>query len=71
MRLIRITLFLAIILVQQRYLLKDKIAGIEDHLMIYELAERALDESMSSKLKEYISHVVRASIAILKKVMWM
>uniref|UniRef100_A0A453BMR1 MAGE domain-containing protein n=1 Tax=Aegilops tauschii subsp. strangulata TaxID=200361 RepID=A0A453BMR1_AEGTS len=46
------------LLVQQRYLLKEKIAGPEGHSMVYELAERALDESISSKLKEYISQQV-------------
>ncbi|KAM0852195.1 hypothetical protein ACQ4PT_051913 [Festuca glaucescens] len=49
------------LLVQQRYLLKEKIAGPEGHFMSYELAERALDESISSKLKEYISQVVGTS----------
>jgi hypothetical protein len=43
-----------------RYLLKEKIAGPEGHFMSYELAERALDESISSKLKEYISQVCKA-----------
>uniref|UniRef100_A0A453BMR8 MAGE domain-containing protein n=1 Tax=Aegilops tauschii subsp. strangulata TaxID=200361 RepID=A0A453BMR8_AEGTS len=51
------------LLVQQRYLLKEKIAGPEGHSMVYELAERALDESISSKLKEYISQVVGVSTA--------
>ncbi|XBJ01274.1 hypothetical protein VPH35_020950 [Triticum aestivum] len=46
-----------------RYLLKEKIAGPEGHSMVYELAERALDESISSKLKEYISQVVGVSTA--------
>uniref|UniRef100_M8ATU6 Uncharacterized protein n=1 Tax=Aegilops tauschii TaxID=37682 RepID=M8ATU6_AEGTA len=41
--------------VYSKYLLKEKIAGPEGHSMVYELAERALDESISSKLKEYIS----------------
>lgn len=43
-----------------RYLLKEKIAGPEGHSMVYELAERALDESISSKLKEYISQVCKS-----------
>ncbi|TVU41376.1 hypothetical protein EJB05_14884 [Eragrostis curvula] len=45
-------------LVQQRYLLKEKITGPEVHAMMYELAERALDESISGKLKDYISQNV-------------
>ncbi|RLM65047.1 melanoma-associated antigen 1-like isoform X1 [Panicum miliaceum] len=43
------------LLVQQRYLLKDKLAGPEGHVVMYELAERALDESISGKLKDHIS----------------
>lgn len=45
-------------LVQQRYLLKEKIAGPEGHFVMYELAERALDESISVKIKDHISQVV-------------
>ncbi|KAJ3694624.1 hypothetical protein LUZ60_000001 [Juncus effusus] len=45
-------------LVQQRYLHKEKVAGPEGNTMMYELAERSLDESISSKVKEYISQVV-------------
>lgn len=51
------------LLVQQRYLLKEKIAGPEGHFMVYELAERALDESISVKLKDYISQIVGTSTA--------
>ncbi|RLN35368.1 melanoma-associated antigen 1-like [Panicum miliaceum] len=43
------------LLVQQRYLLKEKLAGPEGHVVMYELAERALDESISGKLEDYIS----------------
>ncbi|KXG30784.1 hypothetical protein SORBI_3004G241600 [Sorghum bicolor] len=42
-------------LVQQRFLLKEKVAGPEGHFMMYELAERALDESISAKIKDHIS----------------
>ncbi|KAJ3676909.1 hypothetical protein LUZ60_002633 [Juncus effusus] len=45
-------------LVQQWYLHKEKVAGPEGNTMMYELAERSLDESISSKVKEYISQVV-------------
>jgi hypothetical protein len=38
-------------------LLKEKLAGPEGHVVMYELAERALDESISGKLKDYISQV--------------
>ncbi|XP_062187512.1 uncharacterized protein LOC133890904 [Phragmites australis] len=51
------------LLVQQRYLLKEKLAGPEGHAMMYELAERALDESISGKLKDYISQVGSTSTA--------
>ncbi|XP_062189712.1 uncharacterized protein LOC133892778 [Phragmites australis] len=49
------------LLVQQRYLLKEKLTGPEGHDMMYALAERALDESISGKLKDYISQVVSTS----------
>ncbi|XP_066398541.1 uncharacterized protein [Miscanthus floridulus] len=49
-------------LVQQRYLLKEKVAGPEGHFMMYELVERALDESMSGKIKDHISQVVGTSL---------
>ncbi|XP_020105155.1 melanoma-associated antigen 4-like [Ananas comosus] len=45
-------------LVQQRYLQKEKVAGPEGNNLMYDLAERALDESISGKLKDYISQVV-------------
>ncbi|KAL6880557.1 hypothetical protein ACP4OV_012122 [Aristida adscensionis] len=50
-------------LVQQRYLLKEKLTGPEGHFMMYELAERALDESIMGKLKDYISQVVSTNTA--------
>jgi hypothetical protein len=37
--------------------MKEKVAGPEGHAMMYELAERALDESISGKLKDCISQV--------------
>ncbi|XP_072977111.1 uncharacterized protein [Typha angustifolia] len=46
------------LLVQQRYLQKEKVAGPEGHTVMYELAERALDQSISGKLKDYISQIV-------------
>ncbi|KAK9219584.1 hypothetical protein WN943_008230 [Citrus x changshan-huyou] len=46
------------ILVQQRYLQKDKINGPEGNTLFYELAERALDGPVSEKMKEYISEVL-------------
>ncbi|XP_072981971.1 uncharacterized protein [Typha latifolia] len=46
------------ILVQQRYLQKEKVAGPEGHTVMYELAERALDQSISGKLKDYISQQI-------------
>ncbi|XP_035549061.1 melanoma-associated antigen 2 isoform X2 [Juglans regia] len=44
-------------LVQQRYLQKEKVSGPEANTF-YELAERALDEPVNERLKEYISQVV-------------
>ncbi|CAL5076853.1 unnamed protein product [Urochloa decumbens] len=49
------------LLVQQRYLMKEKLAGPEGHVVMYELAERALDETISGKLKDYISEIVGTS----------
>ncbi|GAV63576.1 MAGE domain-containing protein [Cephalotus follicularis] len=45
-------------LVQQRYLQKDKASVPEGNALFYELAERALDEPVSVKIKEYISQVL-------------
>ncbi|RZC87753.1 hypothetical protein C5167_028206 [Papaver somniferum] len=42
-------------LVQQRYLQKNKVNGPEGNILVYELAERALDESVNARMKEYIS----------------
>ncbi|CAN6203023.1 unnamed protein product [Urochloa humidicola] len=50
------------LLVQQRYLLKEKLAGPEGHVVMYELAERALDETISGSLKDYISQIVGTSM---------
>ncbi|CAN6196876.1 unnamed protein product [Urochloa humidicola] len=50
-------------LVQQRYLLKEKHAGPEGHVVMYELAERALDETISGTLKDYISQIVGTNTA--------
>ncbi|KAG8100732.1 hypothetical protein GUJ93_ZPchr0013g36762 [Zizania palustris] len=44
-------------LVLLRYLLKEKLTGPEGNCVMYELAERALDESISGRLKDYISQV--------------
>ena len=46
-------------LVQQRYLQKDKVNGPEGNTLFYELAERALDEAIGKKIKEYISQIVK------------
>ncbi|KAG4946281.1 hypothetical protein JHK87_042288 [Glycine soja] len=43
------------LLVQQRYLQKDKVNGPEGNTVYYELAERALDGPMNDRVKEYIS----------------
>lgn len=44
-------------LVQQRYLQKEKINGPDGNIVMYELAERALDESISLRLKDYIAQI--------------
>lgn len=45
-------------LVQQRYLHKDKVNGPEGNVVMYELAERALDGNANQQIKEYISQLV-------------
>lgn len=47
------------LLVQQRYLQKDKITSPEGNTLFYELAERACDGSVSSKIKEYVAQIVQ------------
>lgn len=47
-------------LVQQRYLQKEKVSGPEGNTMMYELAERALDEPIKTKLKDYIAQIVNS-----------
>ncbi|KAG6698979.1 hypothetical protein I3842_08G046700 [Carya illinoinensis] len=49
-------------LVQQRYLQKEKVSGPEANTF-YELAERALDEPVNERLKEYISQIVKKDVA--------
>ncbi|XP_004487807.1 uncharacterized protein [Cicer arietinum] len=46
------------LLVQQRYLQKDKVNGPEGNTIYYELAERASDGPISDKVKEYISQIM-------------
>ncbi|KAF8411446.1 hypothetical protein HHK36_003997 [Tetracentron sinense] len=50
-------------LVQQRYLQKDKVSGPEGNTLFYELAERALDTSVSERIEEYISQIVKKDVA--------
>ncbi|KAK9111008.1 hypothetical protein Scep_018527 [Stephania cephalantha] len=49
-------------LVQQRYLQKDKLSGPEGNTLFYELAERSLDQSVTERVKEYISKMVNKDI---------
>lgn len=49
-------------LVQQRYVHKEKVSGPEGHVIHYELAERALDEDINNRMKEYISKIVQKDI---------
>ncbi|QCE13308.1 uncharacterized protein LOC114162126 [Vigna unguiculata] len=52
------------LLVQQRYLQKDKVNGPEGNTLYYELAERALDAPMSDRVKEYISQIVQDNTSV-------
>ncbi|KAL5702351.1 hypothetical protein ACHQM5_027579 [Ranunculus cassubicifolius] len=49
--------------VQQRYLQKEKVNGSEGITVIYELAERALDESVNQRLKEFLAQAVNKDAA--------
>ncbi|XP_020255735.1 non-structural maintenance of chromosomes element 3 homolog [Asparagus officinalis] len=51
------------VLVQQRYLQKEKVSGPDGNSVMFELAERALDESISNKLKDYIAQIVNKDTA--------
>ncbi|XP_058096850.1 uncharacterized protein LOC131242299 isoform X2 [Magnolia sinica] len=53
-------------LVQQRYLQKDKFNGQEGNTLMYELAERATDESVGGRLKEHIAQIVKKDVASLE-----
>ncbi|KAF5183713.1 melanoma-associated antigen G1-like protein [Thalictrum thalictroides] len=53
-------------LVQQRYLQKNKVNGPEGNTLFYELAERALDQSVNQPLKEYISQIVNKDAAAVE-----
>ncbi|XP_071931423.1 uncharacterized protein [Coffea arabica] len=46
-------------LVQQRYLQKDKVSGPEGYTLFYEFAERALDEAVNRRIKEYVMEIVQ------------
>lgn len=52
-------------LVQQRYLMKEKVCGPEGVSFNYELAERALDESVNSRIKEYVSQIVQKDVSVV------
>ncbi|ERN14651.1 melanoma-associated antigen 1 isoform X3 [Amborella trichopoda] len=53
-------------LVQQRYLQKERVNGPEGNCVMYELAERALDESIAQRLKGCIAKVTRNDAAYVK-----
>ncbi|KAK8941904.1 hypothetical protein KSP40_PGU011545 [Platanthera guangdongensis] len=46
-------------LVQQRFIQKEKVNGAEGNVIIYELAERALEASVYEKLKDYIVEILK------------
>lgn len=49
-------------LVQQRYLQKNRVNGPEGNTLFYELAERALDETVNGRFKEYIEQIVKKDV---------
>ncbi|KAK8705511.1 hypothetical protein V6N13_049112 [Hibiscus sabdariffa] len=50
-------------LVQQRYLQKDKVSSPEGSTLFYELAERALEGTVSGRIKQYITQIVKKDSA--------
>ncbi|KAM0936327.1 putative MAGE domain, melanoma-associated antigen, MAGE domain, winged helix WH1 [Dioscorea sansibarensis] len=50
-------------MVLQRYLHKEKVNGPEGNTVMYELAERALDESVNEKVKDYIAQIANKDAA--------
>ncbi|KAJ8647905.1 hypothetical protein MRB53_000928 [Persea americana] len=53
-------------LVQQRYLQKEKVNGPEGNTLMYELAERATEETISESLKEHIAQIVQKDVTTLE-----
>ncbi|KAL9234270.1 hypothetical protein vseg_009158 [Gypsophila vaccaria] len=51
-------------LVQQRYLQKEKVSGAEGNTVMYELAERALDDEVNQKIKDYVSQIISTDVGI-------
>nr|ABK24105.1 unknown [Picea sitchensis] len=49
-------------IIKQRYIQKDKVIGPEGDVIVYELAERALDEIVNGRLKESITQIVKQDI---------
>jgi len=49
-------------IIKQRYIQKDKVHGPEGDVIVYELAERALDEIVNGRLKESITQIVKQDI---------
>jgi len=49
-------------IVKQRYIQKEKAIGPEGDMIVYELAERALDDIVNGRLKESITQIVNQGI---------
>ncbi|XP_047338634.1 melanoma-associated antigen B1 [Impatiens glandulifera] len=49
-------------LVQQRFLMKEKVNGPEGSSLFYELAERSLDVSVSQRIKDHIAQIVQREV---------
>ncbi|KAK8649113.1 hypothetical protein V6N13_129849 [Hibiscus sabdariffa] len=50
-------------LVQQRFLQKDKVSSPEGSTLFYELAERALESTISERIKQYVTQIVKKDSA--------
>ncbi|MCO5547059.1 hypothetical protein L7F22_000500 [Adiantum nelumboides] len=45
-------------LIRQRYILKEKVSGVDGESFVYELAEKSLDQAVKSKLDSFVSKMV-------------
>eukprot|EP00252_Welwitschia_mirabilis_P021710 TRINITY_DN5646_c0_g1_i1.p1 TRINITY_DN5646_c0_g1~~TRINITY_DN5646_c0_g1_i1.p1 ORF type:complete len:238 (-),score=45.57 TRINITY_DN5646_c0_g1_i1:313-1026(-) len=52
---------------KQKFIQRNKVSGPEGNFMVYELGERALDETVNGRLKEYITQIARKDSAMVEE----